>query len=37
MEILVFKTNLQYKKNIKQLMPHLDELKGHHKMEYRFS
>ena len=28
MEILVFKTNLQYKKNIKQVMPHLKELKG---------
>ena len=28
MEILVFKTNLQYKKSIKQVTPHLNELKG---------
>ncbi len=28
MEILVFKTNLQYKKNIKQVTPQLNELKG---------
>jgi hypothetical protein len=28
MEILVFKTNLQYKKNLKQVVPHLKELKG---------
>ena len=28
MEILVFKTNLQYKKNLKQVIPHLNELKG---------
>jgi hypothetical protein len=28
MEILVFKTNVQYKKNLKQVMPHLNEMKG---------
>lgn len=28
MEILVFKTNVQYKKNLKQAVPHLEELKG---------
>ena len=28
MEILVFKTNLQYKKNLKQVVPHLEELEG---------
>jgi hypothetical protein len=28
MEILVFKTNLQYKKNLKQVVPYLTELKG---------
>jgi hypothetical protein len=28
MEILVFKTNLRYKKNVKEVMPHLNELKG---------
>ncbi|HEY2722582.1 MAG TPA: hypothetical protein VGI82_12695 [Chitinophagaceae bacterium] len=28
MEILVFKTNLRYKKNIKEVMPHLNELRG---------
>ena len=28
MEILVFKTNLQYKRNLKQVMPHLNEMKG---------
>ena len=28
MEILVFKTNVQYKKHLKQVMPHLNEMKG---------
>ena len=28
MEILVFKTNLHFKKNLKQVVPHLNELKG---------
>jgi hypothetical protein len=28
MEILVFKTNLRFKKNVNRLMPHLNELKG---------
>jgi hypothetical protein len=28
MEILVFKTNVYYKKNLKQVVPHLNELKG---------
>jgi hypothetical protein len=28
MEILVFKTNVQYKKNLNQVVPHLEELKG---------
>jgi hypothetical protein len=28
MEILVFKTNVQYKKNLKRVVPHLEELKG---------
>jgi hypothetical protein len=28
MEILVFKTNLRFKKNVNQVMPHLKELKG---------
>jgi hypothetical protein len=28
MEILVFKTNLRYKKNVNQVMPRLNELKG---------
>jgi hypothetical protein len=28
MEILVFKTNLRYKKNVTQVMPRLNELKG---------
>lgn len=28
MEILVFKTNLRHKKNAKQVMPRLNELKG---------
>jgi hypothetical protein len=28
MEILVFKTNLQYKRNLKQVVPHLEGLKG---------
>ena len=28
MEILVFKTNLRFKKNINQVTPHLNELKG---------
>ena len=28
MEILVFKTNLRYKKNVNHVMPHLNELKG---------
>ena len=28
MEILVFKTNLQYKKNLKKVVPHLEELQG---------
>jgi hypothetical protein len=28
MEILVFKTNLHYKKHLKQVVPHLNELKG---------
>ena len=28
MEILVFKTNLHFKKNLKQVVPYLNELKG---------
>jgi hypothetical protein len=28
MEILVFKTNLRYKKNVKEVMPHLNALNG---------
>jgi hypothetical protein len=28
MEVLVFKTNLRYKKNLKEVTPHLNELKG---------
>jgi len=28
MEVLVFKTNLRYKKNVKEVMPYLDKLKG---------
>jgi hypothetical protein len=27
MEVLVFKTNLRYKKNVKEVMPYLDKLK----------
>jgi hypothetical protein len=28
MEVLVFKTNLRYKKNVREVMPHLNEIKG---------
>lgn len=28
MEILVFKTNVRYKKNIRYITPHLESLKG---------
>lgn len=28
MEVLVFKTNLRYRKNAKELIPHLNQLKG---------
>jgi len=28
MEVLVFKTNLRYKKNVKEVMPHLNALNG---------
>ncbi len=28
MEILVFKTNLHYKRNLRRVVPYLDELKG---------
>lgn len=28
MEVLVFKTNLRYKRNVKEVMPHLNELNG---------
>jgi len=28
MEVLVFKTNLQHKKNVKEVTPHLNELNG---------
>jgi len=28
MEVLVFKTNLRYKKNVMDVMPHLNELQG---------
>jgi hypothetical protein len=28
MEVLVFKTNLHYKKNLKEVLPHLNGLKA---------
>jgi copper chaperone len=36
MEILVFKTNLRYKKNVKEVMPYLRELKGVMKWKIDF-
>lgn len=36
MEILVFKTNLRYKKNMKEIIPHLGKLQGIHKWTVDF-
>jgi hypothetical protein len=36
MEILVFKTNLRYRKNVKEVMPHLNEIKGISKWNIDF-
>jgi hypothetical protein len=36
MKILVFKTNLKYKKNVKEVMPHLNEIKGIRKWNVDF-
>jgi hypothetical protein len=36
MEILVFKTNLRHKKNVREVMPHLNEIKGFRKWNVDF-